>query len=74
DRDGRLVAAPSAADECVNGVSLVYRPLRDIGGDRPLTNTNRDYLGVLRSVGTEQATVDRAAAAYLAGLKWDIQA
>jgi hypothetical protein len=74
DRDGRLVSAPAATERCRDGVSLVYRPLRAIGDDRPLTNTNRDYLGVLRTIGRDQTTVDSSAAAFLAEQRWDIQA
>ncbi|HEY3610237.1 MAG TPA: hypothetical protein VGL06_22250 [Pseudonocardiaceae bacterium] len=73
DRDGLLVAAPPAGDDERDGVSLVYRPLREIGDDRPVTNTNRDYLGVLRSIGTDQATVDRVAAEFLAAQRWEIR-
>jgi len=69
----RLVKAPPATDTCRDGVSLAYRPLREIGDERPMTNTNRDYLGVLRAIGTDQATVDRMAAAFLAEQHWDIQ-
>jgi biotin carboxylase len=72
DRGGRLVAAPPAGDDRRDGVSLVYRPLREIGDERPLTNTNRDYLGVLRSTGTDQATVDRVASEFLAAQRWEI--
>ncbi|HEX4704243.1 MAG TPA: hypothetical protein VH352_19095 [Pseudonocardiaceae bacterium] len=72
DRDGRLLAAPPPTDDCRDGVSLVYRPLREIGDERPKTNTNRDYLGVLRAFGPDQATVDRASAQFLATLRWDI--
>jgi biotin carboxylase len=73
DRGGLLVAAPPACDDRRDGVSLVYRPLREIGDDRPLTNTNRDYLGVLRSTGTDQATADRVAAEFLAAQRWEIR-
>ncbi|HEX4722323.1 MAG TPA: ATP-grasp domain-containing protein [Pseudonocardiaceae bacterium] len=73
DRGGRLMSAPAATERCADGVSLVYRPLRAIGDERPLTNTNRDYLGVLRATGRDQAPVDSASAAFLAELRWDIQ-
>lgn len=69
---GRLVTAPPAGDDQRDGVSLVYRPLREIGEDRPVTNTNRDYLGVLWSIGSDQATVDRVAAEFLADQCWKI--
>ncbi|NUS13995.1 MAG: siderophore biosynthesis protein, partial [Streptomyces sp.] len=38
-----------------------------------LYRTNRDYLGVLRATGTDQPTVNRVAADFLAGLRWEIQ-
>lgn len=73
DRGGSLVAAPPSIDEHSDGVSLVYRPLRAIGDERPLTNTNRDYLGVLRTIGPDRTTVDKFAADFLAARQWDIR-
>lgn len=73
DRGGRLVAAPPRVDEHRDGVHLAYRPLRDIGETRVRTNTNRDYLGVLRTIGDDQTTVNRAAAEFLATHQWDIE-
>ncbi|MFH8496472.1 acetyl-CoA carboxylase biotin carboxylase subunit family protein [Streptomyces coeruleorubidus] len=74
DRAGTLTDAPGAADLTVEGVRLTYRPLRAIGERHELYRTNRDYLGVLRATGTDQETVDRVAAGYLATLRWEIQA
>lgn len=71
-RAGRLVAAPPAADLEREGVHLRYRPLRRIGERHEVYGTNRDFLGVLRATGTDQATVDRVAEAHLAGLSWEI--
>jgi hypothetical protein len=73
DRGGTLVAAPPTLDIDREGVRLRYRPLREIGEDRPLTNTNRDYLGVVRTIGHDQAAVDRAAGEFLATRRWDIE-
>jgi hypothetical protein len=73
DRDGTLLAAPPACDEERAGVRLSYRPLRETGTERPRTNTNRDYLGVLRTIGPDQTTVDAAAAGFLASHRWDIR-
>jgi hypothetical protein len=70
---GRLVAAPGPSDVRQDGVRLSYRPLREIGTHREHTNTNRDYLGVLRAIGAHQVTVDTVAARFLTGLRWDIQ-
>ncbi|WP_416968948.1 ATP-grasp domain-containing protein [Streptomyces sp. 4F14] len=74
DRGGALVSAPEAAELDVDGVHLAYRPLRAVGSTHPLYRTNRDYLGVLRATGTDQATVDRAAAEFLAAQRWEIEA
>ncbi|MFF1509768.1 acetyl-CoA carboxylase biotin carboxylase subunit family protein [Streptomyces sp. NPDC058326] len=69
---GTLRSAPGAADLDVDGVKLTYRPLRETGERHELYRTNRDYLGVLRAVGTDQATVDRVVADFLAAQRWEI--
>ncbi|MPY52811.1 ATP-grasp domain-containing protein [Streptomyces acidicola] len=73
ERAGTLTAAPSSSELTVNGVHLTYRPLRPLGERHELYRTNRDYLGVLRAVGTDQGAVDRAAARFLAAQSWVIQ-
>ncbi|MGW6909914.1 ATP-grasp domain-containing protein [Streptomyces sp. NPDC054940] len=73
DRAGVLVGAPEATDLDVDGVRLTYRPLRSVGERHELYMTNRDYLGVLRATGTDQPTVDRAVADFLAERHWEIQ-
>jgi biotin carboxylase len=72
DRAGTLTAAPDAAELTVDGVRLTYRPLRGTGERHELYHTNRDYLGVLRAIGTDQEAVDRAAAGFLAAQRWEI--
>ena len=72
DRAGTLTAAPQASDRTVDGVRLVYRPLRALGAEHPHYRTNRDYLGVLRATGTDQGAVDRAAHAFFAAERWEI--
>lgn len=71
DRAGTLTAAPAAADLTVDGVRLTYRPLREIGERHELHHTNRDYVGVLRAIGTDQETVDRAVDGFLAEQRWE---
>ncbi|MFJ4776010.1 acetyl-CoA carboxylase biotin carboxylase subunit family protein [Streptomyces sp. NPDC088762] len=71
-RAGTLTAAPAATDLTVDGVTLAYRPLREVGETHELYHTNRDYLGVLRATGTDQGTVDRVVADFLAGRRWEI--
>ncbi|MCX5053804.1 MULTISPECIES: acetyl-CoA carboxylase biotin carboxylase subunit family protein [unclassified Streptomyces] len=73
DRAGTLVQAPDAGELTVAGVHLTYRPLRAMGERHELYRTNRDYLGVLRAVGTDQRTVDRVSAEFLAARSWEIQ-
>ncbi|MDX2840995.1 ATP-grasp domain-containing protein [Streptomyces ipomoeae] len=73
DRAGTLVAAPEADELTVDGVHLTYRPLRASGERHDLYRTNRDYLGVLRATGTDQDTVDRVVADFLAARRWEIQ-
>ncbi|OEJ28329.1 siderophore biosynthesis protein [Streptomyces agglomeratus] len=68
---GTLVAAPAAADLTADGVRLAYRPLREAGERHELHHTNRDYIGVLRAVGNDQESVDRAATGFLAGQRWE---
>lgn len=73
DRAGTLVAAPEGTELDLGGVHLTYRPLRAVGERHELYRTNRDYLGVLRAAGTDQAAVDRAVAGFLAERRWEIQ-
>jgi hypothetical protein len=73
DRAGTLVDAPAATELTVGGVHLTYRPLREVGERHELYHTNRDYLGVLRAIGTDQATVDRGTAEFMAAQRWEIQ-
>jgi biotin carboxylase len=72
DRAGTLTVAPSATDLTLDGVQVLYRPLREVGERHDLYHTNRDYLGVLRVIGTDQQAVDRAAARFLATHRWEI--
>jgi biotin carboxylase len=73
DRAGTLTEAPGPTELTVDGVHLTYRPLRETGERHDLYGTNRDYLGVLRATGTDQAAVDRASARFLAERRWEIQ-
>jgi biotin carboxylase len=70
---GTLTAAPAATELTVDGVQLTYRPLREVGERHEVYHTNRDFLGVLRAMGTDQEAVDKAVAEFLAGQRWEIQ-
>ncbi|MFG2830475.1 acetyl-CoA carboxylase biotin carboxylase subunit family protein [Streptomyces sp. NPDC048434] len=72
DRAGTLTAAPAATDRDADGVRLAYRPLRAVGAEHPLYRTNRDYLGVLRSTGTDRSVLDRVAEDFFAAERWEI--
>lgn len=72
ERAGTLTAAPGATDLVVDGVRLVYRPLREIGERHALYRTNRDFLGVVRATGTDPAAVERAVADFRAARRWEV--
>jgi biotin carboxylase len=65
---GVLRSAPPDLDRA----GLRYRPLRAVGDTIALTHTNRDYLGVLRCVGSDRPSVDAGADAFLAAHRWDV--
>ncbi|MDX3746973.1 ATP-grasp domain-containing protein [Streptomyces sp. AK08-02] len=73
DRAGTLTSAPPATELHLDGVHLTYRPLRAVGERHELYRTNRDYLGVLRATGSDQPTVDRVSARFLADRRWEVQ-
>ncbi|MEV0532921.1 ATP-grasp domain-containing protein [Kitasatospora sp. NPDC050463] len=72
DRPGTLTAAPGPHDEQRDGVRLAYRPLRELGERHEHYRTNRDYLGVIWAVGTDQSAVDAAVARFVAANRWEI--
>ncbi|MGW6455988.1 ATP-grasp domain-containing protein [Streptomyces sp. NPDC055078] len=72
DRAGTLTAAPGPAEVTSGGVRLTYRPTRAVGERHELYHTNRDFLGVVRSTGTDQKAVDRAVDDFLNRLSWEI--
>ncbi|MDW4905022.1 ATP-grasp domain-containing protein [Streptomyces sp. ADMS] len=73
DRAGTLTSAPPDTELTMDGVDLTYRRLRAVGERHELYRTNRDYLGVLRATGTDQASVDRVSAQFLADRHWEVQ-
>ncbi|MGW4893999.1 ATP-grasp domain-containing protein [Kitasatospora sp. NPDC004240] len=72
DRAGTLTAAPGPYDEERDGVRLAYRPVREVGERHEHYRTNRDYLGVIWAVGTDQAAVDASVARFIAENRWEI--
>ncbi|NUP00674.1 MAG: siderophore biosynthesis protein [Nonomuraea sp.] len=70
DRSGVVEEGPPEEDVEDGGVRLWHRPLRAIGDVVELTRTNRDYLGVIRAVGPDRASVDAAVERYRAARPW----
>jgi biotin carboxylase len=68
-RQAPPVTTPDAAGE----VRLWHRPMRAVGDRITLTNTNRDYLGVIRAVGPDRAAVDAEVSRFRAAHPWVIR-
>ncbi|MER7132356.1 ATP-grasp domain-containing protein [Streptosporangium saharense] len=70
---GAVAAAPGPVSPAPGApVRLWHRPLRAVGDRIEPTNTNRDYLGVVRAIGPDRASVDAALAAFEADNPWVI--
>ncbi|MFF1869704.1 acetyl-CoA carboxylase biotin carboxylase subunit family protein [Kitasatospora herbaricolor] len=72
DRAGTLTAAPGPAELVEDGVRLSYRPLRAVGEHHPHYRTNRDYLGLIWTLGPDPAALREAAAGFAAAQRWEI--
>ncbi|GIH98873.1 siderophore biosynthesis protein [Planobispora takensis] len=71
ERSGTVVAAPGTVAPSGPGpVRIWHRPLRAVGDRIDLSHTNRDYLGVVRAIGPDRASVDEALAAFGARSPW----
>ncbi|WP_159727224.1 ATP-grasp domain-containing protein [Methylosinus sp. Ce-a6] len=73
DRAGELIAAPDEFAETKNGVRLSYRALRRSGDRVSVTNSNKDYLGVLSASAPDSASLAAAMAAAGTRLGWEIR-
>ncbi|MFF0061266.1 acetyl-CoA carboxylase biotin carboxylase subunit family protein [Streptomyces sp. NPDC005279] len=71
-RSGTLTAAPAATELTIGDVQLTYRPLRRTGERHELHRTNRDLLGVVRAIGGDQKSVDRAVTDFVSAQRWEI--
>ncbi|MBX6382734.1 MAG: siderophore biosynthesis protein [Microbispora sp.] len=62
ERSGTVTAAPAdlSLPETEDGVRLWHRALRAVGDHVEVTGTNRDYLGLVRALGADRASVDAA--------------
>ncbi|MCD0448087.1 siderophore biosynthesis protein [Actinocorallia sp. API 0066] len=72
DRSGTLTAAPTPGTFVDNGVSVTYRPQRNIGDVIVQTHTNRDYLGTVQVVGPDRPSVAAALARFRRRRAWAV--
>ncbi|WP_169948801.1 acetyl-CoA carboxylase biotin carboxylase subunit family protein [Microbispora sp. H11081] len=70
ERSGTVIGAPPDLSTRQDGVRLWHRALREIGDHVELTGTNRDYLGLLRALGRDRASVDAAVDAFRKDHPW----
>ncbi|NUT14941.1 MAG: ATP-grasp domain-containing protein [Cupriavidus sp.] len=70
--EGTLRHAPPASQHDDNGVRLTYQPLRKVGDAIQLTNSNKDYVGVLRGSGPDTAGLAAAVELASSRLAWEI--
>jgi len=71
---GRIASAPEGFEQRGDGVQLSYKPLRAAGERISLTNSNKDYLGVLRGIAPDAGTLDAAMERTSALLAWEVAA
>ncbi|WP_219060740.1 acetyl-CoA carboxylase biotin carboxylase subunit family protein [Pseudomonas sp. UMAB-08] len=70
DTPGRLQQASSSFRYEQDNHWSDYRALREIGDDIHVSHSNKDYLGVLRLIAPDTASLDARFAATLADLRW----
>lgn len=71
---GRLSDAPAAFVQRANDLQLTYKPLRAAGDTISLTNSNKDYLGVLRGTGADAQRLGLEIDRISSSLAWGIAA
>ena len=72
DRPGRIVSAPGGFLRRDNELRFEYRSLRSLGEHVAVTNSNKDYLGVLSVSAPNSAMLENALKEAGAALVWDI--
>ena len=72
--EGRLAVSPPAFQCADGGLRWHYQPLRADGDQIRLSNSNKDYLGVLRGSGGDAQRLALAMDRVSAGLAWEIAA
>lgn len=70
ERAGRLVEAPGSFQHEYDGHWSDYLALHQPGDEIRLSNSNKDYLGVLRLIAPDASRLDARLATALADLRW----
>lgn len=73
ERSGVLARVPEAFRRTEDGHTLMFTPTRAEGTALRLTNSNRDYLGVLRGFGGTEQTLARAFERIGEELRWELK-
>jgi len=71
---GRLSDTPEAFVQRANDLQVTYKPLRAVGDTISLTNSNKDYLGVLRGTGADAQRLGLEMDRISSSLTWEIGA
>lgn len=71
-RPGQIISAPESFLRSDDGLRVEYRALRSIGEQVTVTNSNKDYLGVLSVSAPDNAMLENALRDASAALVWDI--
>lgn len=69
---GKLTQAPPAFARQDGDISLSYKPLRRVGDAIQLTNSNKDYVGVLRGTGNSSERLSAMIESASGGLSWEV--
>lgn len=69
---GKLIQAPSAFSHQDGDIRLSYKPLRRVGNAIQLTNSNKDYVGVLRGTGRSAERLGSVIESTSGGLSWEV--
>jgi biotin carboxylase len=73
ERSGVLTRVPEAFRRTEGGLTLMFTPTRTEGTAVRLTNSNRDYLGVLRGFGGTREALERAFSRIEGELRWELK-
>lgn len=71
---GRLQRVPQAFTRTDDDLLLTFQPLRQVGDSIELSNSNKDYLGVLRGAAPSPQRLAEAIAHTSANLAWEVAA